>query len=47
MTKAFEEKMIQALEDNKIDLIVLAGFLSILSESFTKTYANRIINGNM
>ena len=42
--EAFEEKMIQALEDNKIDLIVLAGFLSILSESFTKTYANRIIN---
>ena len=32
------------IEDNKIDLIVLAGFMCILSESFTKRYPERIIN---
>ncbi len=40
----FEEKIISLLESNKIDLIVLAGFMVILSESFTKRFANRIIN---
>lgn len=42
--KAMEEKIISVLEENKIDLIVLAGFLSILSEDFTKKYDHRIIN---
>ncbi len=42
--KAFEEKIIKALEDYEIDLIVLAGFMSILSEDFTKRYEERIIN---
>ncbi len=42
--KAFEEKIIKALEDYEIDLIVLAGFMSILSEDFTKRYKERIIN---
>ncbi len=40
----FEEKLIAALEENKTDLIVLAGFMCILSENFTKKYADRIIN---
>ena len=40
----FEEKIIAILEENKIDVIVLAGFLSILSSDFTKKYRNRIIN---
>ena len=40
----FEEKIIAVLEENKIDFIILAGFMQILSESFTKKYANRIIN---
>ena len=39
-----EAKMISLLKENDIDLIVLGGFLSILSESFTKRFANRIIN---
>ena len=42
--QAMEEKMIETLEDNKIDLIILAGFMSILSEDFTKKYDHRIIN---
>lgn len=40
----FEEKLIKVLEDNKIELIVLAGFLSILSENFVNKYKDRIIN---
>ena len=40
----FEEKLITALEENRIDLIVLAGFLSILTENFTARYPRRIIN---
>ncbi len=41
---AFEEAIGQALSDHGIDLIVLAGFLSILSAEFTKKYDHRIIN---
>lgn len=40
----FEEKLKAVLNENKIDLIVLAGFMSILSENFTKAYPKRIIN---
>lgn len=39
-----EEKTIEILKENGIELIVLAGYLSILSEKFTKLYENRIIN---
>ena len=42
--KAFEKKLVEALEKNRTDLIVLAGFLSILSEDFTSLYARLIIN---
>lgn len=42
--EAFEAAMIDALEENKIDLIVLAGFMSILSERFTSRYDHRILN---
>lgn len=42
--KPFEEKIIRALEDAETDLIVLAGFMSILSEDFTKRFEKRIIN---
>jgi len=41
---AFEEKIKELLKENKIDLIVLAGFMSILSENFTKDYPERILN---
>lgn len=41
---SFEAGIIKVLEEEKIDLIVLAGFMCILSESFTKKYADRIIN---
>ena len=41
---AFEAKLIEVLTDNEIELIVLAGFMRILSENFTKKYQRRIIN---
>lgn len=40
----FEEKLIALLEEDNTNLIVLAGFMCILSENFTSKYANRIIN---
>lgn len=41
---AFEECIKNALKEYNIDLIVLAGFLSILSLDFVKDYPERIIN---
>lgn len=42
--EGFEARVTELLEEEKIDLIVLAGFLCILSSDFTKRYENRIIN---
>ena len=41
---AFEEKIKTLLSENEIDFIVLAGFMSILSENFTKDFPERILN---
>ena len=41
---AFEQAVKDRLSAENIDLIVLAGFMSILSEDFTKDYPERIIN---
>lgn len=40
----FERKLIETLEENNIDLIVLAGFMCILSKDFTDRFKGRIIN---
>ena len=40
----FEQRIIDALDGVGIDIIVLAGFMCILSESFTTHYKDRIIN---
>ena len=40
----FEGKLNALLEAHQIDLVVLAGFLSILSADFTEKWANRIVN---
>ena len=42
--EAFEEAVQTVLEENNIQLIILAGFMSILSERFTSKWPNRIIN---
>lgn len=40
----FEKNLISVLEENGIELIILAGFMCILSENFTSKYPKRIIN---
>lgn len=42
--EAFEAALIKELDEGGTDLIVLAGFMSILSENFTSHFRNRIIN---
>lgn len=39
-----EDKLLKVLQERGIELIILAGYLTILSERFTGAYANRIIN---
>ena len=39
-----EELLIKTLEEEKIDLIVLAGYLAIISEKLIEKYQNKIIN---
>ena len=40
----YNRAILSTLQENKIDIIVLAGFLSILSEEIIKAYPKRIIN---
>ncbi|MCR5207295.1 MAG: phosphoribosylglycinamide formyltransferase [Eubacterium sp.] len=40
----YDKAVLDALEGKSIDLIVLAGFLTILGEDLIKQYRNRIIN---
>ena len=43
-SEKFEQALIAKLEENGIELIILAGFMCILSENFTSRYPKRIIN---
>ena len=40
----FEQGIIDVLNEYKVDIIVLAGFMCILSENFTSRYPEKIIN---
>ena len=40
----FEQKIIKILKSNEIELVVLAGWMKIISEGFVKSYKNKIIN---
>ena len=42
--ETFEAALLDLLEEYRVDLIILAGFLSILSGDFTRRYENRILN---
>ncbi|MFI5322281.1 MAG: formyltetrahydrofolate deformylase [Thermodesulfobacteriota bacterium] len=42
--KAAEQKQLDLLKEYRIDFIVLAGYMQILSEDFVSHYPNRIIN---
>ena len=41
---AFEARLQAILELDGVELLILAGFMSILSESFTRKWPNRILN---
>lgn len=43
-TESFEDELLTVLGENDIELIVLAGFMCILSKNFTDRYERRIIN---
>lgn len=43
-SREFEDAIVSRLEENGIELIILAGFMCILSESFTSKYPKRILN---
>lgn len=40
----WEDKLIETIDAEEIDFIILAGFMSILTEKFTKHFDHRIIN---
>lgn len=40
----FHDAMLKALEDYKVDLVVLAGYLVVISEKMIQKFRNRIIN---
>lgn len=40
----FEDELVRILTEVQAEIIILAGFMCILSENFTKQYPNRIIN---
>ena len=42
--EAFEEKLKEVLEEYGIEVIILAGFMTILTEKFTSCYPKRILN---
>ena len=41
---AFEEKLKEVLTAHGIEVIILAGFMTILTENFTSAYPKRILN---
>ena len=42
--EGFETKLMEILDANGIEVIILAGFMTILTECFTSHYSNRILN---
>ena len=42
--EGFETRLMEILDANGIELIILAGFMTILTERFTSHYPNRILN---
>ena len=43
-SKALNDEMLCVLDEHGVDMVVLAGFLSILNEEFVKRYTNAIMN---
>lgn len=42
--EAFDQKIVDTLHEHDIDMVVLAGYLSILGPTMIRAYENRIIN---
>ena len=42
--KSFEEEILKTLREKKVEWVVLAGFMRILSPHFVNAYRNRILN---
>jgi len=42
--EAFDEALVEILQHHQIDLVLLAGFMSILGSHFIKSFENRIMN---
>ena len=42
--EAFDRQVIQVLEEKRVDLVCLAGFMRLLSPSFIQAFRNRILN---
>lgn len=42
--EGYDEKLLHQLKEEKVDLVVLAGYLKILDKSFIEAYKGRIIN---
>ena len=42
--KVYETELLKHLQEKEVDLIVLAGYMKILSSDFVKQYPNKIIN---
>ena len=42
--KEFDRRVVDALQEAKIDLVILAGFMRIISEIFVEAFPNRIMN---
>jgi phosphoribosylglycinamide formyltransferase-1 len=40
----YEEEMIKILKNHNVDLVILAGFIKVLSPHFVKAFPNRIMN---
>jgi len=42
--EAFDRQVIHVLEEKRVDLVCLAGFMRLLSPSFIQVFRNRILN---
>ena len=42
--EAFDRQVIRVLEEKRVDLVCLAGFMRLLSPSFIQAFRNRILN---
>lgn len=42
--EAYDEALVEILQKQQVELVILAGFMRLLSPVFVKSYANRIMN---